>query len=131
MDSPERSTLQLAERRVDAGERRTESASPHAEAFAQAMTDKDTELAAVRAELAESRAAAAAADAAAAAATAAAEVRPGIIHAIWYFLPYSRSILWSFTPNDVDDTGAALRRGDGGRRCRRRQGCRDAGLDRH
>ena len=29
----------------------------------------------------------------------------GIIHVIWSFLPCLRSTLWSFTPNDVDDTG--------------------------
>jgi hypothetical protein len=30
---------------------------------------------------------------------------PGIMHVIWSFLACLRSTLWSFTPNDVDDTG--------------------------
>jgi len=32
-------------------------------------------------------------------------VRLGIILVVWSFLPCLRSTLWSFTPNDVDDTG--------------------------
>jgi len=30
---------------------------------------------------------------------------PGIIHVIWSSSPYVCSTLWSFTPNDMDDTG--------------------------
>ena len=36
-------------------------------------------------------------------------VRPGIIHVIWSLSPYVCSTLWSFTPNDMDDTGPCVR----------------------
>jgi hypothetical protein len=48
------------------------------------------------------------------------EVRPGIIQVIWSVLPCFRSTLWSFTPNEVDDTGPYLilmRRSGVTRRC--------------